>query len=65
MDSDGSDDGIEGVVMMDMVPQDSEEDFSGSSEVSIYINMWDMWDTFQVLDFEFHFLQINFKNILL
>lgn len=35
MDSDGSDDGIEGVVMMDMVPQDSEEDFSGSSEVSI------------------------------
>lgn len=33
MESDSSDNGIEGVVMMDMVPQDSEEDFTGSSEV--------------------------------
>lgn len=34
MESDDSDNEIEGVVMMDMVPQDSEEEFSGSSEVS-------------------------------
>lgn len=33
MESDSSENGIEGVVMMDMVPQDSEEDLSGSSEV--------------------------------
>lgn len=32
MDSDSSDN-IEAVVMMDMMPQDSEEEFSGSSEV--------------------------------
>lgn len=38
MDSDSSDNPIEGVVMMDMIPQDSDDAFSDSSEVRLNFN---------------------------